>query len=49
MVPFQEMFEVVGRSKYMALEKKYSASESLMKMERNPAFLQSLYVIFFYL
>ncbi len=25
MVPFQEMFEVVGRSKFMALEKKYSA------------------------
>lgn len=25
MVPFQEMFEVVGRSRYMTLEKKYSA------------------------
>ena len=25
MVPFQEMFEVVDRSKFMALEKKYAS------------------------
>jgi 2,3-dimethylmalate lyase len=28
MVSFQEMFEIVGRSRYMALEKRYSAGES---------------------
>jgi len=25
MVPFQEMFEVVGRSRYVSLEKKYAS------------------------